>query len=337
LSTKSSNIFEHCEKSLARRAGLQKAGNGPCFEAYGRLATKQQTSCKSRKTEETQLPTLLTLRQRKFTRAFFSASYLTTSLLTVLLSTTSHADVEQDRASIRAFAGCYDVSYNFAETFVIKPGYKIASPYFTTSTELVVVDEDSANRVSLQHILISDEAGPMKHWRQEWTHEGASFFQYQGDDLWTKHHLTSADSQGQWVQRVLNVDDSPQYECSAPWVHWGDTSYWECEGWSPLPRREYSTRSDYNVLGRRNRQALTNAGWRHEQNNTKLQLNVLSRVVQPLVQEVGVNIYTRIDDKQCAEARAWWIDNQATWHSIQAAWHSYYDTNEKIKFTCIST
>lgn len=46
--------------------------------------------------------------------------------------------------------------------------------------------------------------------------------------------------------------------------------YWENKTSSPLPRREYTKRDDYNVMLRGNRHEITDYGWMHEQDNDKM-------------------------------------------------------------------
>ena len=54
-------------------------------------------------------------------------------------------------------------------------------------------------------------------------------------------------AKGTWTQKVFQVDDSPRYEGYATWVHVDGRHYWDSQTDGPLPRREYSKRSDYNV------------------------------------------------------------------------------------------
>jgi hypothetical protein len=61
-----------------------------------------------------------------------------------------------------------------------------------------------------------------------------------------------------------------------------------------LPRREYTKRSDYQVVEVVNRHTLTPADWIHEQDNTKIVLG--SAGTHALAREVGVNSYSRITD-----------------------------------------
>ena len=260
-------------------------------------------------------------------------SFLTFAIVAVATGRSADAAQSDDMKAIAAHAGCFDVTYNFAETFPMKPGYQIKSPYFVSSTEFVAVDQVGPNSIALQHILQTSQ-GSMKHWRQEWTYEGKEFFEYRGHDLWVKRRLTQpTELAGTWIQRVLNVDDSPQYECSAPWVHVGDRHYWECEGYSPLPRREYTSRADYNILDRRNRQIVIGDGqkdgWVHEQDNIKIKL-VQGRTT-PLVKEKGENVYKRIPLTNCDGEKKWWEENRDTWHAIQSAWNYYYSSTDRIQ------
>jgi hypothetical protein len=68
----------------------------------------------------------------------------------------------------------------------------------------------------------------------------------------------------------LQVDDSPRYESIGTWVHVDGRHEWQSKTDSPLPRREFTKRSDYNVLRRGNRIYLTPQGWMFEQDNKKI-------------------------------------------------------------------
>ena len=255
------------------------------------------------------------------------ASQFNRSGRSVLNATTT--SLALDHASIKKQAGCFDVTYDFKETFPLQSGYQIQPDYHAEVFEYAVVDQELPDAIYMQHILLPDGINALKHWRQEWLYESDQVFDYKSNDLWTKRHLSKIESAGQWTERVLNVDDSPQYECSAPWVHWGDQDYWECSAWSPLPRREYSHRRDYNVLARRNREQINSSGWLHEQDNIKTLVNATG--VQPLVQERGENHYRRAPDEKCAAAAQWWSENKDVWHSIQKAWRDYYAMTENIQ------
>lgn len=242
-------------------------------------------------------------------------------LVLLLAAASQAADRAGDAAAIKAQAGCFEVTYEFAETFG-KKDRVMSTPYKTGGLEWVVVDEDAPGRVELQHLLVLSSATVMKHWRQEWSYEPAELFEFKGSDSWIKAPLASSDRAGRWRQRVLQVDDGPRYECAAPWVRWGGVRYWECRAWSPLPRREFTRRSDYQVLDRRNRQELTASGWTHEQDNAKLKL--VEGKAEELAWEKGRNGYARVADERCEPARKWWKENAARWSEIRAAWADVY-------------
>lgn len=232
-----------------------------------------------------------------------------------------------DKQAIRGHCGCFEVTYRFAETFALAPGYEPKAPKQVGGLEWVVADEERPDALSLQHVLVVP-GGALKHWRQEWVYEPTYLLDFKGDGVWVKRRLGPHEARGKWVQRVYEVDDSPRYEGLGTWVHAGGKPYWESEAWSPLPRREYTTRSDYNVLVRRNRQQLTDSGWRHEQDNTKLR--VAGSKQSPLVLEKGLNTYRRVDAARCERAERWWRDNRDAWHQVQAVWQDVYRQSDRL-------
>ena len=234
-----------------------------------------------------------------------------------------------DQQAIESMAGCYEVTFEFHEMFAADPAYVPHAPYKNHGLEWVTVDNYGPSDTALQHILITP-GGPMKHWRQEWVYRPTSVFDFVGDNHWVKRAIAPTAAAGMWAQRVLQVDDGPRYECAAPWVHWGANHYWECATWAPLPRRE-SGRTDYNVLARRNRHALTNAGWVQEEDNNKLALR--GSDVTSVTQEKGQNIYRRVDAARCQDAADFWQSNKVYWHDIQTVWHDVYAHSNTLHLT----
>lgn len=232
-----------------------------------------------------------------------------------------------DKQAIRRQCGCYEVTYEYVETRALAPGYQLKGPKRIGGLEWIEADGETPDSLSLQHILVIP-GGAQKHWRQEWVYEPDYLFDFKGDGLWLKRRLSSEQAKDQWVQRVYEVDDSPRYEGLGPWVHKGGRTYWESETWAPLPRREFTTRSDYNVLVRRNRHELTDVGWVHAQDNVKLVVDGAKRT--PLVREMGLNTYRRVDDARCDEARQWWQANKSTWHQIQVVWDELYQQSDRL-------
>lgn len=61
---------------------------------------------------------------------------------------------EQARQAILKMAGEYKVDFRFEELYALKAGYKLKENDLSEGHETVIVLENTANKVSLQHILI---------------------------------------------------------------------------------------------------------------------------------------------------------------------------------------
>lgn len=256
---------------------------------------------------------------------------LFTAVLSSLFSITAGAQTPE--LEIKKMAGCYEVTFDFQETDVRDPNYPIRSkPYLEKGLEWVEVDHESPGKIALQHILLTG-MGPIKHWRQEWTKAPTEIWDFVGRSdfnnvksslKWSKRAVTP-DPLG-WSQRVTQVDDSPRYDCVARWETLADHTVWECEAPGPLPRREFSVRTDYDVLQRTNRHYNNAQGWMHEQKNLKLQ----SEGPVVLAEEIGINTYKKVDDLQCDDSRKWWVENRAVWNFIQEEWVKLMNENDQL-------
>jgi len=235
---------------------------------------------------------------------------------------------ERDRAAILAMTGDYRTSFDFLETIEFSPGAAPARPYRSWGTERIAVIEDRRDFISLQHVMvmfaIDDEGrrvGPMvqKHWRQDWRYEPRSVLVFAGDERFETRAVPRAERNGAWSQTVYQVDDSPRYGSVGRWVHSAEASIWEGgEAWRPLPRREHSVRSDYQVLAGRNRHTILPTGWVHEQDNLKLvQANGKTR---RLAREIGVDRYERIRDFDFSGADAYWKATSPFWALVRNSW-----------------
>ncbi|MFY0636820.1 DUF6607 family protein [Maricaulis maris] len=234
----------------------------------------------------------------------------------------SQAAFEQDRQAILAMQGEYAVTFDFREIVPIAPGYELAEPKLTPAREVVVVVEDRGDFIMLQHLLIvGDAANPfiVKHWRQDWRYEPETMLAFQGFDDWTVEEIAAADANGAWSQTVYQVDDSPRYAAVAPWHHDADgISTWEPPvSWRPLPRRDDTTRDDYDTIAAVNRHTVTQWGWIHEQDNSKLALDEDGQAHE-LVREVGVNTYRRTALSNAQAARDYWNATQDYWALVRA-------------------
>ena len=242
---------------------------------------------------------------------------------------------EKDRAAILAMAGPYQATFEFLETVGFTTTYKLDRPYRSWGTEYVYVVENKEDFISLQHIMVmffeedGKTVGPMvmKHWRQDWQYEGQQLHTFSGYGHWQKQSFPS--SQGKWLQSVYQVDDSPRYGGIGKWVHDADMSYWQSEiSWRPLPRREFSARSDYQALVGRNRHTIMADGWTHEQDNLKAVVDPHSHKVQNyLAREVGLNRYQRIKNFDFSTGDTYWQKTALFWKDVRDYWFALFDTN----------
>ena len=235
----------------------------------------------------------------------------------------SEAAFEADRQAILAMAGEYEVTFDFTEYLPIAENYELADPKVTPAREVVYVIEDRGDFIMLQHLLlVGDEEDPwvVKHWRQDWAYEPERLMAYQGFDRWTMEEINAADRVGAWSQTVYQVDDSPRYAGLARWEHADGASTWEpARSWRPLPRRDDTTRDDYDVIEAVNRHTILSWGWTHEQDNSKLALR--DGAVRELVREHGINTYRRTDLAGDHAAASYWAGTRDYWADIRAVWH----------------
>ncbi|MEZ4801350.1 MAG: DUF6607 family protein [Gelidibacter sp.] len=255
------------------------------------------------------------------------------SLISVL-SVNAQSKKVQDQKAIKSMCGCYDVSFNFAETFQYSEDstYVPSKTKHDKGTEWVQLVEDTDNKIVMQHLLIvGPPTQPMivKHWRQDWEFENTNLYEYNHDNKWNFVTLPKDQVKGQWTQKVFQVDDSPRYEGSASWVHVDGKSYWENTTDAPLPRREYTTRADYNVTVRSNRHEIIKNGWIHDQDNDKV-IREDGKEDVLLAQEKGHNTYIKVDDSKCKVAQDYWKDNAAKWAVVRAKWDQVFARNKDL-------
>ena len=235
---------------------------------------------------------------------------------------------QQDREAILAMAGCYKVSFDFAETFSPDTAYTYHDRYHSWGIEYVLVVEDSENLIQLQHLLIINDSTIIKHWRQDWVYEETDLLAYDRDNVWVRKTAKPADVKGTWTQKVYQVDDSPRYEARGTWVHVDGKHYWEGTADAPLPRREFTKRSDYNVMRRHSRMELSDNGWFLEQDNEKILRTESGDKL--ICEEKGMERFTT-GDYDCQPAIAWWENNQPYWADVRTAWEEVFSENPRLK------
>lgn len=251
----------------------------------------------------------------------------TTNLLSILgigISVFAQAQNQKDVIAIKAMTGCYEVKFNFAETFSPKKDYEKANNYTSGALEWITVAEENPKKIELQHLLIvnpkgNDKNAIVKHWRQDWIYENTDLYVFDKENKWKYKKLNPQDVKGQWTQVVYQVDDAPRYSGSGTWSHTDGRTFWESNADAPLPRREYTKRKDYNVLNRTNNQEIFTWGWLNDQDNKKV-IRKDGTEDEVLVEEKGREYYKKVDDAKCILAKNYWNEYAPLWGAVRQTW-----------------
>lgn len=249
---------------------------------------------------------------------------------------------EKDRAAILAQVGEFKVTFDFIETLVFTDKNKKDQPYQSWATEYVFPIKKDPNFISLQHILVmqyKDDQGKLsepivvKHWRQDWTYEKTSYLVYKGHQNWKKENLKPSEVKDQWVQEVFQVDDSPRYSAHGKWNHLKNMSIWKSQITTrPLPRREFSVRSDYDLLQGHNTVTVVPTGWYHEQENYKVVVDKKTlKAKRNLAKEVGLNTYKRIKDYNFAPGKNYWKKTSNYWQDVRTKWDELITSTDNLR------
>lgn len=261
-------------------------------------------------------------------------TYLSALMAITTLIGFSQDSKKEDIKAIKSMCGCYEVKFNFTETFKYSKdsvNYKPSETKHESALEWVELVEDKPNKIVLQHLLIvgTGENDIVKHWRQDWLYENTNLYSFYKDNTWKFGKLEAKNVKGQWTQKVFQVDDSPRYEGSSSWVHADGKNYWMNTTDAPLPRREHTKRNDYNVLKRRNIHEITATGWNHEQDNQKLVRDESGKDYL-LAEEKGFDVYTKVEDSKCLLAQNWWKNNKEVWAKVRSKWEKVYSSNKDL-------
>ncbi|SEO75954.1 hypothetical protein SAMN05192574_11281 [Mucilaginibacter gossypiicola] len=255
--------------------------------------------------------------------------FLVALLSTVQANVKAQSKLDQDRVAIRALGGFYKVTFDYAETFSPDTAYHNHPQYHSWGYEWAAVEEDSPKKIVIQHLLVVGDSAVIKHWREDWVYEEPALLNFDQNSTWKKGTLKTTEAKGRWVQKVFQVDDSPRYESIGTWIHADGKHFWQSECDSPLPRREFTKRSDYNVLRRGNRIYLTPNGWMFEQDNQKIIRSAGGDKL--LAREKGYEEFTKTDEAKFAFAKGWWQKQQPYWTAVRQVWDEVYAQNSVIK------
>ena len=159
----------------------------------------------------------------------------------------------------------------------------------------------------------------MKHWRQDWYYQTRELDTFLGDGIYVEEKLKAQKVKGKWVQKVYQVDDSPRYHAIGQWQHGKKFSKWVSELSSrPLPRRESSVRSDYNVLSTKHTITILQSGWIHEQDSLKI--NKSKQGEDLLAKEIGINRYQALKNFDITSGKDYWKKTERFWAQVRLIW-----------------
>ena len=254
---------------------------------------------------------------------------LTSALAPMILTANAQSKLTQDRAAIKALAGTYKVTFNYAETFSPIKDYKYHDRYRSSAKELALIIEESPKKIVIQHLLVMGDSLVVKHWREDWVYEDPQLFVYDKDNTWKRTSLLGTEIKGKWTQKVFQVDDSPRYQATGSWIHADGKHQWIGFCDSPLPRREDTERNDYNVLSRRNFVYLTDKGWMFEQDNKKIIRDDSGDKL--LAMEKGLEEFVKIDHESFAYAQNWWKSQDSFWKDVRDSWAEVFAKSDFVK------
>ena len=243
---------------------------------------------------------------------------LLTGGFALLMAAASQAQLQEGSKNINNLCGCFDVEFQYAETFAPDASYKYHDREHMGALELALPIIKTDKKIVIQHLLVIDSNMIIKHWREEWEYESPVLWKYTGDKTWTKEELKPEQYKGKWTQTIWEVDDAPRYQGVGEWVKTDNKIFWQNTTDAPLPRREYSVRSDYNILKRGNRIIITPTGWLHEQDNEKIIKKGSQETL--LVKEKGYNDYKLTDKSKCTSAITWWNQQAGFWTIVRTEW-----------------
>jgi hypothetical protein len=252
-------------------------------------------------------------------------------VMALFTACTSFAQRQAGKKNVDALCGCFDVEFKYAETFSPDPNYKYHErEKISGGTEYIFPVVNTDKRLVLQHLLVVTDSIIVKHWREEWTYENPVIYNFKGNKTWIREQLKPGQVKGKWTQSVWEVSDAPRYQGFSEWVNIDGKTIWQSTALAPLPRREYSVRSDYNILKRENRIIISTNGWIHDQNNQKI-IRAADGTDKLLTEEKGLNTYTKINETACAAAKAYWEKNNVYWTKVRTAWDDFLKTHIVIK------
>ena len=99
-------------------------------------------------------------------------------ILSFLYCLTTVGQKKKDVEAIKSMCGCFEIEFNFSETFTYGNSKK-SDNYYSKALELAQLVYEDNNKISIQHLLIvGSKRFPtvIKHWRQDWIYENLDLY-----------------------------------------------------------------------------------------------------------------------------------------------------------------
>lgn len=241
------------------------------------------------------------------------------------------SDYQKDLLAMQALPGCFLVAKRAVDTFRLQKEYKASLPYNENYHVFIVAEAIGAGKKGTRFQFIEQrEAEVRKGQTLEWRWQEIEMILFRKPFFWQKVSLNEGITRNTWMLRKYFASGDPNYQCIASWHHSFNHHSWECFTWSPLPERERSQRSQYNVLARGAVYRATHLGWRHEQNNEKVLLE--AGRADWLAQERVEIDYRKVHPKECRKASTYWRNNKNIWHDVQEQWARIFAERGSVQF-----
>ncbi len=233
-----------------------------------------------------------------------------------------------DRRVILSMPGNYQVNFSITETIGYQHGYARNAPWSGARFETVILIEDTGSKISLQHILQTENGTPIKHRRQDWIHESTGHWHYTGAQRFELRQRNHEDVPGSWTQLVYEADEAPHYSSSGYWSYDNGTVSWISQAsLRPVSRWEPTLHPGNQLISTMHRYTITPQGWVHEEDNLKLirPENDPSGVRDlPLVRTSGFTEYRRIVGLNFSPAQTYWLETASFWQATRTRWQKAF-------------
>ena len=109
---------------------------------------------------------------------------------TLILSINAQSKQKQDATAIKNMCGCFEVTFNFTETFQHSDDslYLPSEPKVASALEWAQLVVDEKDEISIQHILQMGDATDayvIKHWRQDWMYQNTNLYVFDKYNKWS--------------------------------------------------------------------------------------------------------------------------------------------------------